>query len=211
MCRISPLASPYGGGGRAKRGRRGYVQTLSVSFADSSPKGRDKRFCKVQAFPLRGRCPRRGRKRRRPKAFEMQRVSEPKRGGSSERTTLLLISRLRRQLPLKGKPRTLRVAASFPQRGKPWTCRNVAAPQNVQRSSSSVRFADSFPSRGSLFSAQNAQPSSSVRFADSYLYPLCPFGTFPPDRGDRPHKRKPFCLFFSALLCHPARFLRAFS
>ena len=71
--------------------------------------------------------------------------------------------------------------------------RNVAAAQNVLRFSSSVGCADSFPSRGSLFSAQNVlRSSSSVRFADSYPYPLCPFGTFPPDRGNRPLKGKPF-------------------
>ncbi len=38
--------------------------------------------------------------------------------------------------------------------------RNVATSQNVPRSSSSVRFADSFPSRGSLFCAQNVQRSN---------------------------------------------------
>ena len=57
---------------------------------------------------MRGRCPRRGRKRRGPKASEMLRVFEPKRGNISKRTTLLLISPLRGQLPLKGKPRALR-------------------------------------------------------------------------------------------------------
>ena len=43
MARIS-LASPFGRGGRAKRGRRGETRckTLSVTFGDSSPKGRAK-------------------------------------------------------------------------------------------------------------------------------------------------------------------------
>ena len=31
---------------------------------------------------------------------------------------------------------------------------------------------------------------SSVTFGDSYPYPLCPFGTFPPDRGNLPHMGK---------------------
>ena len=43
-CReVRTLASPFGGGVRAQRGRRGSratIPTLSVSFADSSPKGR---------------------------------------------------------------------------------------------------------------------------------------------------------------------------
>ena len=40
----APLASPFGKGGRAKRGRRGIpgCNTLSVTFGDGSPKGRAK-------------------------------------------------------------------------------------------------------------------------------------------------------------------------
>ena len=55
--------------------------------------------------------------------------------------------------------------------------------------------------------AQNVQPSSSsVGFADSYPYPLCPFGTFPPDRGNRPLKGKPWACV------HGSRYsFRAFS
>ena len=37
----APLASPYGRGGRAQRGRRG-CKALSVTFGDSSPRGRAK-------------------------------------------------------------------------------------------------------------------------------------------------------------------------
>ena len=50
---------------------------------------------------------------------------------------------------------------------------NVAAAQNVPRSSSSVGFADSFPSRGSLWSAQNVQlPLGGKPWSCSHSYPL---------------------------------------
>ena len=46
--------------------------------------------------------------------------------------------------------------------------------------------------RRNVAASQKPRPfPSSVGFADSYPYPLCPFGAFPPDRGNRPPKRKP--------------------
>ena len=61
----SPLASPFGRGGRAKRGRRGYTvtaKTLSVACGDSSPRGRAKHRTFL-ASPLgRGGRAKRGRR-----------------------------------------------------------------------------------------------------------------------------------------------------
>ena len=46
--------------------------------------------------------------------------------------------------------------------------------------------------RRNVAASQKPRPfPSSVGFADSYPYPLCPFGAFPPDRGNRPPKGKP--------------------
>ena len=80
------------------------VYTLSVSLRlPALPKGEPRHCARLKPSPC-GEGGAKRRKRRRPKAFEMLRVFEPKRGSISKRTTLLLISPLRGQLPLKGKP-----------------------------------------------------------------------------------------------------------
>ena len=84
-------------------------------------------------------------------------------------------------------------------------CHRLAAARS-RRGSDSLPGCHSTPRRrfatlvtkGRLWCGRNAsqlnvQPlPSSVRSVDSYPYPLCPFGAFPPDRGNRPPEGKPW-------------------
>ena len=89
-----------------------------------------------------------------------------------------LISRLRRQLPLIGE------AVRSPR---------PPLPGEVARRS-----------RDGEVAANLQQPLSHLRWQHPYLF--CPFGTFPPDRGNRPLEGEPFSAAFSSASCRkPAR------
>ena len=76
-----------------------------------------------------------------------------------------LISRLRRQLPLIGE------ALGYAHKGLPFQGRWLGEAETER--------------------SQQICDNLSVTFGDSIPTPFCPFGTFPPDRGNRPLKGEP--------------------
>ena len=95
------------------------------------------------------------------------------------RGTVHLISRLRRQLPLIGEALEC-VPQGLPSQGR-WL--------------------------GEAETERSPQICSNLSGASrQHPYPFCPFGTFPPDRGNRPLEGEPFSAAFSSASCRkPAR------